>query len=80
MCVKAGMFGPWSEMHTSPVARDPKEYKTSNAYNIIHQPIPAGVAHTLNSNDVNSMIIIPLLRKERKARKNTFKCLIGLEN
>ena len=27
MCVKAGMFGPWGEMHTSPVARDPKEYK-----------------------------------------------------
>ncbi len=27
MCVKAGMFGPWGEMHTSPIARDPKEYK-----------------------------------------------------
>jgi hypothetical protein len=27
MCVKAGMFGPWGEMHTSPVSRDPKEYK-----------------------------------------------------
>lgn len=27
MCVKAGMFGPWGEMHTSPVARDPTEYK-----------------------------------------------------
>lgn len=27
MCVKAGMFGPWGEMHTSPVARDPNEYK-----------------------------------------------------
>jgi len=29
---------------------------SSNAYNIIHHPIPAGVAHTLNSNDVNSMM------------------------
>jgi len=29
---------------------------SSNAYNIIHDPIPAGVAHTLNSNDVNSMM------------------------
>jgi hypothetical protein len=27
MCVKAGMFGPWGEMHTSEIARDPKEYK-----------------------------------------------------
>jgi len=29
---------------------------SSNAYNIIHDPIPAGVAHTLNSNDVLSMM------------------------
>ena len=29
---------------------------SSNAYNIIHDPIPAGVAHTLNSNDVNKMM------------------------
>jgi endo-alpha-1,4-polygalactosaminidase (GH114 family) len=29
---------------------------SSNAYNIIHHPIPAGVAHTLNSNDVNKMM------------------------
>jgi endo-alpha-1,4-polygalactosaminidase (GH114 family) len=29
---------------------------SSNSYNIIHNPIPAGVAHTLNSNDVNSMM------------------------
>lgn len=28
----------------------------SNAYNIIHDPIPAGVAHTLNSHNVNSMM------------------------
>ena len=28
----------------------------SNAYNIIHDPIPAGVARTLNSNNVNSMM------------------------
>lgn len=27
MCVKAGMYGPWGEMHTSPVSRDPVEYK-----------------------------------------------------
>ena len=27
MCVKMGMFGPWGEMHTSPVSGDPKEYK-----------------------------------------------------
>ena len=27
----------------------------SNSYNINHDPIPAGVAHTLNSNNVNSM-------------------------
>ena len=27
MCVKTGMFGPWGEMHTSPVARDPRQYK-----------------------------------------------------
>jgi len=27
MSVKAGMFGPWGEMHTSPISRDPKEYK-----------------------------------------------------
>ena len=29
---------------------------SSNSYNIIHHPIPAGVAHTLNTNDVNSMM------------------------
>lgn len=29
---------------------------SSNSYNINHHPIPAGVAHTLNSNDVNSMM------------------------
>ena len=29
---------------------------SSNAYNIIHDPIPAGVAATLNSNDVNKMM------------------------
>lgn len=29
---------------------------SSNSYNIIHDPIPAGVAHTLNSNDANSMM------------------------
>jgi hypothetical protein len=29
---------------------------SSNAYNIIHHPIPAGVAHTLNSNDVHKMM------------------------
>ena len=28
---------------------------SSNSYNIIHDPIPAGVASTLNSNNVNSM-------------------------
>lgn len=28
---------------------------SSNSYNIIHDPIPAGVAHTLNSNDVYHM-------------------------
>jgi endo-alpha-1,4-polygalactosaminidase (GH114 family) len=28
----------------------------SNSYNIIHDPIPAGVAHTLNSNNINSMM------------------------
>lgn len=27
MCVKTGMFGPWGEMHTSSVARDPRQYK-----------------------------------------------------
>jgi len=29
---------------------------SSNAYNIIHDPIPAGVAHTLNSNNVHNMM------------------------
>ena len=29
---------------------------SSNSYNIIHNPIPAGVAHTLNSNNVYSMM------------------------
>jgi len=29
---------------------------SSNAYNIIHDPIPAGVAHTLNSNNIYKMI------------------------
>lgn len=29
---------------------------SSNSYNIIHDPIPAGVAHTLNSNNVYSMM------------------------
>jgi endo-alpha-1,4-polygalactosaminidase (GH114 family) len=29
---------------------------SSNSYNINHDPIPAGVAHTLNSNDVNRMM------------------------
>lgn len=29
---------------------------SSNSYNIIHDPIPAGVAHTINSNDVNCMM------------------------
>jgi endo-alpha-1,4-polygalactosaminidase (GH114 family) len=29
---------------------------SSNAYNIIHDPIPAGVAHTLNSNDILKMM------------------------
>lgn len=29
---------------------------SSNSYNIIHDPIPAGVANTLNSNNVNSMM------------------------
>lgn len=29
---------------------------SSNSYNIIHEPIPAGVGHTLNSSDVNSMM------------------------
>ena len=29
---------------------------SSNAYNVIHEPIPAGIAHTLNSNNVNSMM------------------------
>ena len=28
----------------------------SNAYNIIHHPIPAGIAHTLNSSNVNCMM------------------------
>ena len=28
---------------------------SSNRYDIIHDPIPAGVAHTLNKNDVNKM-------------------------
>lgn len=28
----------------------------SNAYNVIHDPIPAGVAHTLNSNNVYKMM------------------------
>ena len=27
MCVKMGMFGPWGEMHSSPVSHDPGEYK-----------------------------------------------------
>jgi len=27
MCVKTGMFGPWGEMHSSPISRDPREYK-----------------------------------------------------
>ena len=29
---------------------------SSNSYNIIHHPIPAGVAHTLNSNNINRMM------------------------
>jgi len=29
---------------------------SSNSYNINHNPIPAGVGHTVNSNDVNSMM------------------------
>ncbi|GEM_PF-999550 len=29
---------------------------SSNAYNIIHHPIPAGIAHTLNSSDVHCMM------------------------
>ena len=29
---------------------------SSNSYNIIHDPIPAGVGHTINSNDVNCMM------------------------
>ena len=29
---------------------------SSNSYNINHDPIPAGVAHTLNSNNVNKMM------------------------
>ena len=29
---------------------------SSNSYNINHDPIPAGVAHTLNSNDINRMM------------------------
>lgn len=29
---------------------------SSNSYNIIHHPIPAGVGHTINSNDVNCMM------------------------
>jgi len=29
---------------------------SSNSYNIIHHPIPAGVAHTINSNNVYSMM------------------------
>lgn len=29
---------------------------SSNSYNIIHNPIPAGVAHTLNSDNVNCMM------------------------
>ncbi len=29
---------------------------SSNSYNIIHDPIPAGIAHTLNSNNVLSMM------------------------
>jgi endo-alpha-1,4-polygalactosaminidase (GH114 family) len=29
---------------------------SSNSYNIIHDPIPAGVAHTVNSNNVYSMM------------------------
>ncbi|MFO7889400.1 MAG: hypothetical protein R6V04_03575 [bacterium] len=29
---------------------------SSNSYNIIHHPIPAGVAHTLNSNNITSMM------------------------
>ena len=29
---------------------------SSNSYNIIHHPIPAGVGHTINSNDVNKMM------------------------
>jgi endo-alpha-1,4-polygalactosaminidase (GH114 family) len=29
---------------------------SSNSYNIIHDPIPAGVAHTLNSEDVHCMM------------------------
>ncbi|MFZ0389073.1 MAG: hypothetical protein WAN36_01335 [Calditrichia bacterium] len=29
---------------------------SSNSYNIIHDPIPAGVAHALNSNNVNKMM------------------------
>lgn len=29
---------------------------SSNSYNIIHHPVPAGVAHTINSNNVESMM------------------------
>jgi len=29
---------------------------SSNSYNINHDPIPAGVAHTINSNNINSMM------------------------
>lgn len=29
---------------------------SSNSYNIIHEPHPAGIAHTINSNDVNKMM------------------------
>jgi endo-alpha-1,4-polygalactosaminidase (GH114 family) len=29
---------------------------SSNRYDIIHHPIPAGVGHTINSNDVNTMM------------------------
>ena len=33
MCVKTGMLGPWGEQHSSPVARDGREYvKLLNAY------------------------------------------------
>lgn len=49
-----------SEVYRSPgignPGYEPIYSPASNSYDIIHHPIPAGVAHTLNSEDVNTMM------------------------